>query len=461
MKKYFLLTCTALILLLCGIFGQKQSVPGYKGIWFTLGQFSEYGDKYSGGLGTYTAKHIPMAVFSAKANKTFFVYGGTTHADERKLRCMIGCYDHTTQKVQKPVVVYDKGDVDDPHDNPTISIDNEGYLWVFVSGRGIGRPGVLLKSRNPNNIEGFDVVLQAEFTYPQPKYIQNSGFVHLFTKYTGLRELYFQTSKNGVDWAESVKLVGIKRSEDSLSGHYQISGQDGNKIGFFYNWHPNGDVDRRTNIYYIQTTDFGKTWTTVDGKSLSLPVTEVDNPSMVREFFSLGKNVYIKDIAYDSSGHPVCLYLCGIGHQPGPENGLKKWAVIFWNGSEWVNREVTTSDHNYDTGSLWVEDSVWTIIAPLENSPQPWGCGGEIVIWKSYDKGNVWVKYKHVTHNSIFNHNYVRKVVHGVDPFLYFWADGDPTTQSKSELFFGNSAGEAWKLPYEMTEVWERPKKLK
>ncbi len=27
---------------------------GYRGIWFTLGQFSEGGDKYSGGLGTYT-----------------------------------------------------------------------------------------------------------------------------------------------------------------------------------------------------------------------------------------------------------------------------------------------------------------------------------------------------------------------------------------------------------------------
>ena len=52
-------------------------VEGYKGIWFTLGQMSEYGDKYSGGLGTYTANHAPMAVYSAKADKTFFVYGGT------------------------------------------------------------------------------------------------------------------------------------------------------------------------------------------------------------------------------------------------------------------------------------------------------------------------------------------------------------------------------------------------
>ena len=31
---------------------------GYRGIWYTLGQVeSEYGDKYSGGLGTYTVKH--------------------------------------------------------------------------------------------------------------------------------------------------------------------------------------------------------------------------------------------------------------------------------------------------------------------------------------------------------------------------------------------------------------------
>ena len=37
---------------------------GYNGIWFTLGQYlgEEFGDKYSGGLGTYTAKHVPLAV---------------------------------------------------------------------------------------------------------------------------------------------------------------------------------------------------------------------------------------------------------------------------------------------------------------------------------------------------------------------------------------------------------------
>ena len=57
---------------------------GYRGIWFTLGQFSEYGDKYSGGLGTYTASHNPLAVYAPAVEKTFFVYGGSP-AGERHL----------------------------------------------------------------------------------------------------------------------------------------------------------------------------------------------------------------------------------------------------------------------------------------------------------------------------------------------------------------------------------------
>lgn len=73
---------------------QNQKADGYRGIWFTLGQYSEYGDKYSGGLGTYTANHIPVAIYSSVAKKTFFVYGGTTTSDERHLLIMISYFNH-------------------------------------------------------------------------------------------------------------------------------------------------------------------------------------------------------------------------------------------------------------------------------------------------------------------------------------------------------------------------------
>ncbi|NMC40326.1 MAG: hypothetical protein GYA43_04005, partial [Bacteroidales bacterium] len=60
-------------LVFCCIFNNAQNpvTDGYRGIWFSLGQYSEYGDKYSGGLGTYTANHIPVAIYSSEAGKTF------------------------------------------------------------------------------------------------------------------------------------------------------------------------------------------------------------------------------------------------------------------------------------------------------------------------------------------------------------------------------------------------------
>jgi len=439
----------------------NRKVDGYKGIWFTLGQFSEYGDKYSGGLGTYTAKHIPLAIHAPEVNKTFFVYGGTTGPMDRYLLCMAGSFDHNTGKVSKPVIVFDKQSVEDPHDNPSIAMDEKGYIWVFVSGRGRTRPGYKYRSHQPYSVESFEQITEEEMTYPQPKYIPGKGFLHLFTKYTGTRELYFETSKDGVTWSEDQKLAGMKRPEDKNSGHYQISGQQGDKVGFFFNWHPNGNVDLRTNIYYLQTTDMGKTWTTVDGKKVETPVTSITSATLVKEFFSQGQNVYIKDINFDENGYPVALYLSGPGHQPGPKSGLREWAVIYWNGKSWENRPLTTSDHNYDTGSMFISGNEWTVVAPTENSPQQWGGGGEVVMWKSTDKGATWSRSKQLTQRSSRNHNYIRKVMGGKDPFKYFWADGNPDKMSESVLYFGDSKGNVWQLPYNMVADEQLPVRFK
>lgn len=454
-----------------GLSLNNTKVSGYKGIWFTLGQFSEYGDKYSGGLGTYTAKHIPLAIYSPEVNKTFFVYGGIAEdrpskadAPDKKgksygnyLLCMAGCYDHSSNKVSQPTVVFDKNGVFDPHDNPSLSMDNDGYIWVFVSGRGRGRPGYIYRSQSPYSIESFDQIVKDEMTYPQPHYISGQGFLHLFTKYTGTRLLYFNTSSDGHTWTKHQQLVAMKREGDKNGGHYQISNCLGNKLVFFFNWHPNGNVDKRTNIYYLQTTDFGKTWTTADGTPVNIPVTDINSSTLVREFFSKSENVYIKDVAFDKDGHPAALYVSGTGHQPGPDNGLKTWQIIRWTGTEWQNSLITTSDHNYDTGSFWIEDGRWIVVGPTDNKPQAWGGGGELVCWQSSDEGKSWEKVKQITGNSIRNHNYVRKVVNGKDPFKYFWCDGDPSKPSKSYMYFGDSGGNVWQLPYTMSGETETP----
>ncbi|WKN30968.1 BNR-4 repeat-containing protein [Porifericola rhodea] len=437
------------------------TVDGYKGIWFTLNQFYEYGDKYSGGLGTYTAKHNPLAIYAEEVDKTFFVYGGTRAENEKYLLCMIGSYDHKSHTLSKPIIVHDKEGVDDPHDNPSLSIDAQGYLWVFVSGRGKVRPGYKYKSTRPYDASSFERVSTEELTYPQPWYLKEQGFLHLFTKYTGVRELYYESSKNGRDWTQDHKLAGIRADGDDKGGHYQMSKAKGNKVVTFFNWHPNGNVDQRTNLYYLQTTDLGNTWTTAEGEAIELPLTKLDNSARLQNYYTQQKNVYLKDVDFDRNANPIGLYITSRGHEPGPDNGPREWHVIHWNGTEWSDHIVTTSDHNYDMGSLIINDQEWMIVAPTKNKPQQYGGGGEIEIWVSTDEGKSWKKKLQLSQGSDRNHNYVRKVFHGKDPFLYFWADGNPDQFSRSEMYFGDSQGNYWKLPYEMSKSEAEPVPMK
>ncbi len=437
----------------------NQTADGYKGIWFTLNQFSAYGDKYSGGLGTYTADHMPLAIYAPAVNKTFFVYGGTTGENDRHLLCMIGCYDHKSHRVSRPVVVHDKGGVNDPHDNPSIMIDDQGYIWVFVSGRGNVRKGYKYRSEKPYSIDSFSRITEEVMAYPQPMFIPGHGYFHFFTKYTGVRELYFETSKDGITWTDDVKLAGIRKPSYEKSGHYQVSNHNANTIFTFFNWHPNGNVDKRTNVYYVQTKDFGESFETIDGKKLQIPVEDISSPARVKDYESKKKNVYICDTDVDANGYPVCLYITSDGHEPGPPSGIREWWVLRWNGQSWIDSKVCDSDHNYDMGSLFLHGSAWRIIAPTDSGPQRYGAGGEIVMWESTDSGNTWKRKKQITDRSERNHNYVRRVVNGKPPFLYFWADGDPNNFSASHLYFGDENGVVRELPYEMKGQEQKLKK--
>lgn len=425
---------------------------GYRGIWFELNQKFEYGDKYSGGLGTYTAKHRPLAIHAPEVNMTFFVYGGTTRATEKHLLCMIGAYDHATDEVLQPTVVHDKEGVLDPHDNPSLLIDGKGHLWVFVSGRGHTRPGFKYRSVKPYDISAFERVTEEEMTYPQPWLLDEGGMLHFFTKYTGVRELYFETSLDGKTWSADAKLAGIRAEGDERGGHYQVSSTDGRKVGTFFNRHPDGVVDRRTDLYYVESVDAGATWRTAARKRLAVPLTEVAGAARVRDYAREGKNVYLKDMDFDESGHPICLYVTSGGHEPGPANAPREFRITRWDGKSWHTCAVTSTGHNYDMGSLYLDGDEWTVVVPSGEGPQRHGTGGEIEMHQSRNYGETWTKIRAVTQSSLRNHGYVRRPENAVDPFWYFWADGDPDTFGVSRLYIGDTQGNYHMLPDVMTE---------
>jgi hypothetical protein len=185
----------------------------------------------------------------------------------------------------------------------------------------------------------------------------------------------------------------------------------------------------------------GAGWRTAAGDVISTPLNEPGNAALVHEYEAEGKLVYLKDLNFDAAGRPVILYLTSRGYAPGPASGEREWFTAHWTGDQWVRRPFATSDHNYDYGSLYIENGEWRIIAPTEPGPQPNATGGEMVLWSSRDEGATWKRVEQLTHDSLFNHTYARRPVNAHSQFYALWADGNPLTRSESRLYFTGANG--------------------
>ena len=434
---------------------------GYRGIWY-MNQPSgdEYVYKYSGGLGTYCAKHKPFAVYCDKVKKTFFCYGGTTTDSNRKLLHMVSYYDHKTGMVPRPTILLDKN-TSDAHDNPVISVDDQGYIWIFSTSHGTSRPSFVHKSTKPYDVNEFELVNvtkiensqqvpMTNFSYMQPWHLRDKGFVCFFTRYNypAARTICFMTSVDGVNWSQWNRLAAIDK------GHYQISAAGKNKAGTAFNYHPKGKgLNWRTNLYYIETADLGKTWQTADRRQLTPPLSDAGSPAIVHDYQSEGLNVYLKDIRFDANDFPVILFITSNGYESGPKNDPRTWTTARWTGKIWQMRDAFTSDNNYDMGSLYIEDNgTWRIIGPTETGPQPYNPGGEMAMWVSGNLGLTWEKVKKLTKNSPHNHTYARRPVNAHPDFYAIWADGHGRKPSQSNLYFCDKQGNVRVLPREMSE---------
>ena len=452
-----------------GVLTINEKDTGYRGIWY-MNQPSgdEYVYKYSGGLGTYCAKHKPFAVYCEKVDKTFFCYGGTTTDSDRKLIHMVSYFDHKTGMVPRPTILLDKK-TSDAHDNPVISVDDEGYIWIFSTSHGTSRPSYIHRSVNPYNVDEFELidvtkikdtaeVPMTNFSYMQSWYLEGKGFAAFFTRYNypAARTICFMTSPDGVKWSKWLRLAAIDQ------GHYQISTAGKTKAGSAFNFHPKPKgLNWRTNLYYIETDDLGKTWRSADGQELTLPLTKAKNAALIHDYQKEGLNVYLKDIRFDKQQRPVILFITSKGYQSGPKNDPRTWTTARWTGTKWRIRPAFVSDNNYDMGSLYLEeDGTWRVIGPTETGPQPYNPGGEMAMWTTRDSGRTWSKVKQLTKASERNHTYARRPVKAHPDFYAIWADGHGRKPSQSLLYFCDKQGNVYVLPREMDQEFAKPRLL-
>ncbi|MCA9059715.1 MAG: BNR-4 repeat-containing protein, partial [Planctomycetaceae bacterium] len=358
---------------------------------------------------------------------------------------------------------------DDAHDNPVISLDAAGYIWIFSTSHGTSRPSWIHRSARPWDISEFELIPArysdgdqqhpiTNFSYMQVWQTRPAGFQAFFTRYgaPAKRTLFYMRSADGVAWEGWQRLAAIEE------GHYQVSGSGRTRTGTMFNYHPNGKgLNWRTNLYYMETANRGETWTNVNGESLALPIVQVSNPALVHDYQSAGLNVYLKDLQYDDHDHPVLLYVTSRGYQSGPENNPRTWTIARWDGHAWQIHEIGTSDNNYDTGELHLlAPDDWRLIGPTITGPQPFNPGGEMSMWQSIDRGGSWKQIRQLTQSSSMNHNYARRVLNARPEFIALWADGHGRQPSESRLYFVDERGDVYRLPVQMDAETALPERV-
>lgn len=426
-------------------------VREFRGLWH--GQpdfFPEYGPKYGGGLGTYPYQTRPMAVYAAEVGRTFFCWGGSgTGSDPRTrywdfgggaLMQMVAAFDHRENRLLPPVCVFDKWCAD-PHDNPALQVDPAGYLWLFSPSHGEWTTRSFIhRSRRPHDYTEWETVSDHPlFAYPQPWVDAEFGWMFLHTEYHHGRGLRIKRSADGLAWEPSRAIA------DFAAGHYQASWFDPahRTLVTAFDYHPVvGGLEARTNLYFLQSRDGGRTFETADGEAALLPLTGKHNPALVHDFEAEGLLVYLRDVKLTRDGDPVILFVTSKGFEPGPQNGPHEWRLARWSGEAgWKIQTLFASDNNYDHGELWIGESDWRIIAPSEPGPQRYNPGGEIALWVSDDDGRTWIKRRDVTQGSVFNHTFCRLPVNAHPDFHCFWADGHAREPSESALYYCDRDG--------------------
>lgn len=426
----------------------------YQGIWYFNNRREDaYRYKYSGGLATYPQQHVPIACYSRILHKTFFVYGAAAEHDGSIVNA-IGYYNHTSGRFSESRGLLYRQTFD-AHYNPTLSIDDQGYLYIFANchGRGMeGKPddplhgkAYILRSVEPGATDQFEVIKVDNFSYSQVWHLGSQGMLHLHTRYNeqGHRHLYASQSADGFCWSEPQPLASAGQ------GHYMISWSDGHRVVVAMDYHPHaGGQGNRTNLYVIKTDNAGQTWETMGGETLSLPLDSPQNPALVLDGEARGTLIYLKDIDFTEDGGVVVLYLESHSADPGPAGDPRRVRIARWNEGRWTHHDVDGTDHNYDHGSLWTPPGKpWRVIFPTAPGPQPGATGGEMVMYESTDGGRSWQRGRNITPGAERNHSYLRKVWQGHDDMIALWADGHPLEPSLSHLYCCNREGMVTRLP--------------
>jgi hypothetical protein len=444
----------------------------------------------------------------ADASQLFKNSEGTAPA----LGIYVSRYNHVTGRVAKPVLVHMKC-TNDPHENAAINVDASGYVYVFVSGRGEVRGNFVFRSSSADSIDGF-----IDFTPPMDNYIEHFNdlaetvgrgrpfigeayrginypkmywvdepndpslgyFRLIYTIYCRMQE--YETCNNSRQlYSARMHVDGSKASIQDIKplaaykGHYAVANGRDRDMVVAFNVHPNNELDNRTNIYYMHSVDGGETWLNALNQELVLPITrptDLDHVA-VREYYDPGttgpivERIYMKDVNFAGTGlnkRPTVLYVGSVSVDHLPSKTVDHFlANARWTGESWVQSRLTNAvDHNYSSGSLFLENGKYRVFYPhTDEAKNNALAGGAIAFLDTGATDDVTGLPTLITEDvldpmngsstylaDLCEFNYMKSVVNGSPDFVGLLSGGNVYQYSKTApLFITDLYGSVQRLP--------------
>ena len=233
----------------------------------------------------------------------------------------------------------------DSHNYVTLAVDNEGF--VHVSGNMHGDPLVYFRSARPYDISEFErpgMVGKLERRVTYPLFLQGPDGELFFQYRNGTSgdgdQIFNRYDASRRQWSRHLAqplLDGEGEVSAYLSG--PVSGPDG-YFHLVWMWRDTPKGNTNHHISYTRSPDL-RSWETVDGRRIGLPITRSTAGVVVDPVESGGGLAGIAfGVGWDSLGRPVVTYS---KYDPG---GRSQAYNARWEGKRWVIRQ--TSDWSYE-----------------------------------------------------------------------------------------------------------------
>ncbi len=292
-----------------------------------------------------------------------------------------GSYNIKTREV-KTSVLYTKFDQDD-HSNPSFLILPDERIMVFFSAHSsMGlkgkKPAIWYSTTtNPGDITSWeDLQMQTQntkgwraFCYTNPVMLSDeNNRIFLFWRGGNSKPTFCYTDNQGKSWSKVFSLIS---SNDNLSNrpYMKVASNGKDEIHFaFTDGHPRNEP--LNSIYYCKykAGRFYKADGSEIGSMETLPLNH-NNCDVIYDAHqhyketANGNRAWIWDVTIDAKGNPVAVYTRL------PEETKHQYYYACWNGSEWVNHNISNA------GS-----SMTRIYRPKEKrDPEPHYSGGVVL----------------------------------------------------------------------------------